>query len=64
LGPAGLEVCALRLNGTLRVDEPNPPASHAQPDLAPLARQHFDVAKTGLGKPFDGLLDQVPVAVR
>jgi hypothetical protein len=47
----------------LLIDETNSPISHAQPELAPLARQHLYVARAGLGKPFDGLLYLVPVAV-
>src|ERR1035438_6220014 len=45
------------------VHETNSPVSHAQPQLSPLACQHLYVARTGLGKPFDGLFHPVPVAV-
>src|ERR1022692_1506107 len=47
----------------LLIDETNAPVSHAQPQLAPLACQHLYVARARLGKPFDGLLHLVPVAV-
>src|ERR1035437_2251497 len=47
----------------LLIDETNSPVSHAQTELAPLACQHLCVARAGFGKPFDGLLHLVPVAV-
>jgi hypothetical protein len=47
----------------LLIDETNSPVSHAQPQLAPLTCQHLYVARAGLGKPVDGPLHLVPVAV-